>query len=79
MFWKDSLSKNVALEMNFLVLSGKMLFLSSENMILLIRRKIKDHLSQKIHGNMISVFGKDGDGISFSYKNDFALLSKKQR
>ena len=33
--------------MNFLVLSGKMLFPRSENMILFFRQKMKDHLSQK--------------------------------
>ena len=35
------------------VLSGKMIFLFPENMILFFRRKMKDDLSQKIHGNMI--------------------------
>ena len=39
--------------MIFLVLSGKMIFIFPENMILLFRRKMKDHLSQKIHGNII--------------------------
>ena len=39
--------------MIFLVLSGKMIFLFPENMILHIGRKIKDDLSEKIHGNMI--------------------------
>ena len=39
--------------MIFLVLSGKMIFLFPENMILLCRRKMKEDLSQeKIHGNM---------------------------
>ena len=36
-----------------LVLSGKVIFLFPENMILPLRRKMKDDLSQKIHGNMI--------------------------
>ena len=31
----------------FLVLSGKMIFRSTENMILFFRRKMKDHISQK--------------------------------
>ena len=40
--------------MIFLVLSGKMIFLFPENMILFFRRKMKADLSQKkIHGNMI--------------------------
>ena len=39
--------------MIFLVLSGKMIFLFSKNMILPLRRKMKDDLSQNIHENMI--------------------------
>ena len=39
--------------MIFLVLSGKVLFLFPENMILLFRHKKKDDLSQKNTGNMI--------------------------
>ena len=39
--------------MIFLVLSGKMIFLFSENMILHVRRKMKDDLSLKINGNVI--------------------------
>ena len=39
--------------MIFLVLSGKMIFLFPENMILHLRRKMEDDLSYKIHGNMI--------------------------
>ena len=40
--------------MIFLVLSGKMIFLFPENMILRLKRKMKDNLSQnKIHENMI--------------------------
>ena len=45
--------------MILLALSGEMIFLLPENMILHLRRKTKDHLSQKkkkkkkkIHGNM---------------------------
>ena len=58
MFWKDSLSKKIALiydhwDMIFLVSPGKMIFVFPENMILLFRRKMKDDLSQKIHRNMI--------------------------
>ena len=42
--------------MVFLVLSGKIIFIFLKNMILLFRKKMKDHLSQKQkknHGNMI--------------------------
>ena len=45
--------------MIFLILSGKMIFLFPENMILPPRRKMKDDISQKKkkqqqqHGNMI--------------------------
>ena len=39
--------------MIFLVLSGKMIFLFPENMILHLRRKMEDDLFYKIHGNMI--------------------------
>ena len=37
----------------FLVLSGKMIFVFPENMILHVRRKMKDDFLKKIHGNMI--------------------------
>ena len=36
-----------------LVLSGKMIFLFLENMILFFRHKMKSDLSQEIHKNMI--------------------------
>ena len=51
--WKGGLSKKLCWNMIFLVLSGKTIFLFPENMILTARRKMKDDLSQKIHGNMI--------------------------
>ena len=51
--WKDGLSKKLRWNTIFLVLSGKMISLFPENMILHVRRKIKDDLSSKIHGNMI--------------------------
>ena len=58
--------------MIFLVLSGKMIFLFPENMILFFRRKMKDDLSQEIHGNMIfSVY------MYKYYKYDITLLPKK--
>ena len=39
--------------MIFFVLSGKMVFLFPENMILFFRQKMRDDLSQKIHGYII--------------------------
>ena len=45
--------KKLHYNMIFLVLSGKMIFLFLENMILNLRRKMKDDLSYKIQGNMI--------------------------
>ena len=46
-------SKNLGWNMIFLILSGKMIFLFPENTIFPPRRKMKDDLSKKIHGNMI--------------------------
>ena len=51
--------------MIFLVLSGKIILLFPENMILPLRRKIKDDLSQKIHGNMTYSF-KRSEKMVFS-------------
>ena len=48
-----SFQKKLRWNMIFLVLLGKMIFLFPENMILPLRRKMKDDLSQKIHGKMI--------------------------
>ena len=45
--------KKLSWNMIFLVLSGKMIFLFPKNIILPLRRKMKDDLSQKIHGNII--------------------------
>ena len=45
--------KKLFWNMIFLVLSGKMIFPFPENMILQLRRKIKDDLYWRIHGNMI--------------------------
>ena len=45
--------KTLCWNMMFLVLSVKMIFLFPENMILPLRRQMKDDPSQKIHGNMI--------------------------
>ena len=58
--------------MIFLVLSGKMIFLFPENIILFFGRKMKDDLSQEIHGNTIfSVC------MYKYYKHDITLLPKK--
>ena len=46
MFWKDGDPKKIALEYD-LVLSGKIIFLFPEYLILIFRWKMKDDLSQK--------------------------------
>ena len=50
--WKMVFSKKLRCNMIFLILSGKMIFIFPENMILPLGRKMKDDLSQKMHGNM---------------------------
>ena len=56
------------------VLSEKMIFLFHENMILFFRWKMKDDLSQEIHGNMIfSVY------MYKCYKYDITLVQKKNQ
>ena len=51
--WKDCLSKKIVLDIIFLVLSRKMMFIFPENRILHLTRKMKDDLYQNLHGNMI--------------------------
>ena len=51
--------------MIFLVLSGKMIFLFLENIILHLRRKMKDHLSQK-NTQKYDVFLKLSEKMVFS-------------
>ena len=51
--WKDGLWKKMCWCMISLVLLGKMVFLFPENMILHLRRKMKDDLSHKIYGSTI--------------------------
>ena len=46
--------KNLRWNMIFLALLGKMIYLFLENRILCLRRKMKDDLAQKIHGNILS-------------------------
>ena len=51
--------------MIFLVLSGKMIFLFPENMILHLRRKMKDDLSQK-NTRKYDIFFKLSEKMVFS-------------
>ena len=72
MFLKYGLSRKIALECIFFAMSEKMVF--PENMRFFFRRKMKDDLSQKTHGNMIfSVY------MCKCYKYDITLLSKKAK
>ena len=75
MVFRKTLHQNLI----FLVLSGAMIFLSPKNMMLFLRWKIKDHLSQKDAWkyDIFCIFGKDGIFVSYIY--DITLLSKKQR
>ena len=80
MLWKVGLSKNkLHWNMIFLELSGNIIFLFPKTMILFFRRKMKDRLFQTNTWkyDIFCIFGKDG--ISFSYKYDITILSKKQR
>ena len=45
--WRDGLSKKLRWNMIFLALSGKMIFVFPENMMLPLRGKMKDDVSQK--------------------------------
>ena len=45
--WRDGLSKKLRWNMIFLALPGKMIFLFPENMMLPLRGKMKDDVSQK--------------------------------
>ena len=54
--------------MIFLVLSGKMIFLFPENMILHLRRKMKDDLSQK-NTRKYDIFLKCSEKMDFSKKD----------
>ena len=58
----------------FLALSGKMILLFPENLIIFFRRKMKDNHSQKNTWkyNIFCIFSKDD--ISFSDKYDITLL-----
>ena len=67
--------KKLYLNMIFLALSKKMIFLFPENMILFFRRKLKDDLSQKYTWKygIFRIFSKDG--TSFSYIQIWYYLS----
>ena len=70
--------KKLHWNMDFFVLSGKIVFLFPENMILFFGRKMKDGLSQKIHGNMI--FSVHSVNMVFLFRaNMISLCQKKQR
>ena len=57
--------KKLRWNMIFLVLSGKMIFLFPENMILYVRRKMTDDLSQK-NTRKYSIFFKLSEKMVFS-------------
>ena len=60
--------------MIFLELSGKMVLFYGKYEFFLFGQKMKDDLSQEIHGNMIfSVY------MYKSYKYDITILQKNQR
>ena len=56
------------------VLSRKMIFLLHENIILFFRRKMKDDLSQELHGDMIF-----SACMYKCYKYDITFLQKKSK
>ena len=62
--WKDGLSKKNAWNTIFLALSGKMIFLFPENMILYLRRKMKNDLSQK-NSRKYDIFFKPSEKMVF--------------
>ena len=79
-FWKDGLRKKLRWNMIFLVLSGKMIFLFPENLILFFRRKIKDDLSQKISMEiwyLLQMFWEDGLSKKIALEYDFPCIIKK--
>ena len=63
MFWKDGLAKKSHWNLIFLVLSGSVIFIFPENMILFFRRKMKDDLKKKKYMEIwcfLQMFWKDG-------------------
>ena len=79
MFPKDGLSKNITLEYDLSCIIEKDSISFSQKYDVFSRRKVKDDLSQKIHGNMMFSVHFVKNGISFSYEHEIILLSKKQR
>ena len=75
MFCKDSLSKKIALEYDlFCNIWKDGISFFPKILFFFFRRKIKDDLSQKVHGNMIfSVY------MYKCYKYDITLLPKKSK
>ena len=70
--------------MIFLVLSGKMIFLFPENIILFFRRKMKDDLSQKKYMKIwyfFQIFWKDGlsKKITLEYDLSCCIIGKDDR
>ena len=85
-FWKDGISKKIALKSFwkyheiFLVLSGKMIFLFPENMILFFRRKMKDDIFQKKYMEIwcfLQMFWKDGLSKKIALEYDLFVISGK--
>ena len=71
---KHCLSKKIALEYDLSCISGKMGVFFRKMLYFFLRRKMKDDLSQKIHGDMIfSVY------MYKCYKYDITLLQKKSK
>ena len=73
MSWKDVLSKKSCWNMIFLVLSGKMIFLFLENIILAFRRKMKDYLSQK-NTWKYHIFFKCSEKMVFPKKSHWNMI-----
>ena len=65
MSWKDGLSKKTALEYDLSRIIGKDHVFFPENMILHLRRKMEDHLSQKNTGKY-HIFFRPSEKIIFS-------------
>ena len=72
-FWKDGLSKISHWNMIFFVLSGRMIFVFPENMILFIRRKIKDDLFQ-IYTWKYYIFFKCSEKMVFPKKMHWNMI-----
>ena len=74
MFWKDGLSKKLSLEYYLSCITGKIIFLLLENMILFFGRKIKNGLSQK-NTRKYEIFLKcSGKRLSFQKNIKYFVL-----